>query len=147
MNNNIPIYWHPHLPNIESRTDWIVVIVHTNVPEPHTASCWLILLHSFAASGIDQSQPAGRGVAPRHTTSYLLPIGHRLFAILLYSVVHISSFFWNLCIYILRSHCQCHLLLSSTSPSSPTMYHFGFSSLLLVAPFSGFRSSFSGYNF
>ena len=85
MNNNIPIYWRPHLPNIESRTDWIVVIVHTNVPEPHTASCLLILLHSFAASGIDQSQPAGRGVAPRHTTSYLLPIGHRLFAILLYT--------------------------------------------------------------
>ena len=85
MNNNIPIYWRPHLANIESRTDWIVVIVHTNVPEPHTASCLLILLHSFAASGIDQSQPAGRDVAPQHTTSYFLPIAHRLFAILLYT--------------------------------------------------------------
>ena len=62
-----------------------------------------------------------------------------------HSVVHISSFCWNPCMYILRSHC-CHLLLLSTSSSSPTMYHFGFSSLL-VAPFSGFRSSFSGYNF
>jgi len=59
-------------------------------------------------------------------------------------VVRISSFFGT------RActpwcHC-CHLPSSSTSSSSPTMYHFGFSSLVLGAPFSGFRLSFSSCN-
>lgn len=130
MNNHIPIYWRTPS-NIESPS--FTLMYHNRTP--HLGL--LVLLHPFAATGIDQSQPAGRGVSPHKRKSYFLPIA--CFAILLY----------NFLIFFFGTHaCTPRGLIaviypsSSTSSSSSTMYHFGLSSLVLGAPFSGFRSSF-----